>query len=77
MEPVETEITLNISPKKTVTELMMDTEAICRVFDEAGKRVRAKAKHDGRKIPMWRDERVVWLAPEELDAETEERNGKL
>lgn len=76
MERVEAEITSNATPKKTVAKLMMDSEAICRVFDETAKRVRAEAKRDGRKIVVWRDGRVVWADPDELEREIEERNEK-
>lgn len=69
--PVDSE-----APKKSPAELLRDTEAVCRVMNEVGRNVRAQARRDGEKIAVWRDERVVWLDPDEIDREIEERSAK-
>ncbi len=78
MEPDTERASLNnvTQSQKSSLERLQDVEAVADILRDVGRRVRAEAKRNGRKIPVWRNEQVVWVDPEEIDAEIERNRAK-
>lgn len=47
-----------------------DTERIRQILTEAGQRAIAAHYRAGRSIPVWRDDRVVWIGPQPTSRES-------
>ncbi len=62
--------------KKDIGKLFNDREGMDRALARAVRQALLQHKRMGNPVAVWRDGKVVWLAPEEIEVseEREERN---
>lgn len=59
-------------PQKDILEIFRDGTLIDRALEKAARQAIQEHKDEGLPLAVWRDEKVVWMTAEELEAEAAE-----
>ncbi|MDY7000392.1 MAG: hypothetical protein SVS15_01255 [Thermodesulfobacteriota bacterium] len=57
---------MNKTRKKTISEVFAEGTPIDEAIKEAVRQAVLEHKRAGRSLPVWRDNKVVWIPPEEI-----------
>ena len=63
--------TQNESDSRAITSRLLDFTKIQEIFNEVARKTVQEHARAGRRIPVWRDNQVVWIVPEIEDSGTE------
>ncbi len=61
--------------KKDIGKLFKDREGMDRALAEAVRQALLQHKRMGNPVATWRDGKVVWIAPEDIDVSEESEKG--
>ncbi len=59
---------MRVEPPRDIHRLFEQGTEIDRALSEAARQAREAHKRAGLPMPVWRDGKTVWLAPEEIEA---------
>jgi hypothetical protein len=56
-------------PRRPLAELLQDDRLIEEAINRGVREALLRHKQAGNPIAVWRDEKVVWIAPEDIEVE--------
>jgi len=61
--------------KKDIGKLLADSDGVTRALTRAVRQALLQHKRAGNPVATWRDGKVVWIAPEEIEVSEEREEG--
>ncbi len=68
---------MQANEKKDIVKLLADSDGVTRALTKAVQQALLQHKRMGNPVATWRDGKVVWITPEEIEVSEESEIGCL
>lgn len=68
---------MQANEKKDIGKLLADSDGVTRALTRAVRQAMLQHKRMGNPVATWRNGKVVWIAPEEIEVSEESQEDKL